>query len=144
MFDNLGWWEIITLVLIGMFVFGPERLPKLVRDSARVLRQVRQMARNATADLRDEIGTDIDLADLNPKVFVRKHLLTEEDERELRKPFLSAFDDLRDASNASDDDEDRPATTARQAESNGSVSLSKDGKRPPAPPPTTRYDLDAT
>jgi sec-independent protein translocase protein TatB len=142
-FDNLGWWEIITLVLIGMFVFGPERLPKLVRDSAKVLRQVRQMARNATADLRDEIGTDIDLADLNPKVFVRKHLLTEEDERELRKPFLSAFDDLRDASNASDDD-DRPATTAGQAESNGSVSLSKDGKLPPAPPPTTRYDLDAT
>jgi sec-independent protein translocase protein TatB len=140
-FENLGWWEIITLVLIGMFIFGPERLPKLIRDAAKVLRQVRRMARNATADLRDEIGADVDLADLNPKVFVRKHLLTEEDERDLRKPFVSAFDDLRDISK--DDDEPTARPTARRAESNGSVSLDKDRKPPPTPP-TTRYDVDAT
>lgn len=140
MFDNLGWWEILTLVLIGLFVFGPERLPKLVRDAARMLRQVRRMARNATADLREEIGTDIDIADLNPKVFVRKHLLTEEDERDLRQPFAAAYDDLRGVA----DDDEPIGDPARKVATNGAVSLNKDGKKAAPERPATRYDVDAT
>ena len=38
----------------------------------------------ATADLSRELGTDIQLEDLHPKAFIRKHLLSEEDEQALR------------------------------------------------------------
>src|SRR3954464_12328062 len=93
-FENLNWWEIAMLALIGLFIFGPERLPKVIGDAARMLRTVRTMARNATSELRDELGTDIDLEDLNPKAFVRKHLLSEDEEDALRRPLRDAWRDL--------------------------------------------------
>ncbi len=94
MFENLGWWEIVALALLGLFILGPERLPKVIADAARFLRTVRTMARNATSELRDELGTDIDLEDLHPKRFVRKHLLSEEDEDALRRPLQDAMRDF--------------------------------------------------
>ena len=100
MFDNLGWPEIIALVLIGLFVFGPERLPKVIGDAAKMLRTVRDMARNATSELRDELGTDIDLQDLHPKTFVRKHLLTEDEEESLRRPLRDAMREFEDMTHA--------------------------------------------
>jgi sec-independent protein translocase protein TatB len=110
----------MTLILIGLFIFGPERLPKAISDGLRMLRQLRDMARNASADLSREMGTTVQLEDLNPKTFLRKHLLSEEDERALRRPLESVYRDLRDASDtvaetASLDDvasKSRPATTA--------------------------------
>jgi sec-independent protein translocase protein TatB len=93
-FENLGWWEIAALALLGLFILGPERLPKVIADAARFLRTIRTMARNATSDLRDELGTDIELEDLNPKAFVRRHLLSEEDEEALKKPLRDAMNDF--------------------------------------------------
>jgi sec-independent protein translocase protein TatB len=93
--ENLGGMELVVLVLIALFVFGPERLPKMIADASRMLRQVRQMARNATADLREELGTDLDLDDLNPKTFVRKHLLSDEDQELIARPLRDAFGDIK-------------------------------------------------
>ena len=87
MFSNLNWWEITVLALIALFIFGPERLPKVVSDAVRMIRTVRDMARNATSDLSRELGTEIQLEDLHPKTFIRKHLISEEDEKALRRPF---------------------------------------------------------
>ncbi|WP_242418185.1 twin-arginine translocase TatA/TatE family subunit, partial [Frankia sp. CpI1-P] len=28
MFNGVGWGEVVVLLLIGLFVFGPDRLPK--------------------------------------------------------------------------------------------------------------------
>ena len=72
MLGNLGGWEILCLVLLALFIFGPERLPKVVGDGLRLLRKVRQVARNATADLSRELGTEVTLEDLHPKNFIRK------------------------------------------------------------------------
>jgi sec-independent protein translocase protein TatB len=94
MFDINGW-EFIALALLALFIFGPERLPKVIGDAMRMLRQVRNMARNATSDLSRELGTDISVDDLNPKTFIRKHLLSEEDEAALRRPFDDAAHDLK-------------------------------------------------
>ena len=94
MFDINGW-EFIALALLALFIFGPERLPKVIGDGMRVLRQVRNMARNATSDLSRELGTDISVEDLNPRTFIRKHLLSEEDEAALRRPFDDAARDFR-------------------------------------------------
>ena len=92
MFENLGWLEIMCLVLLALFIFGPERLPVVVRDAVRFLRRMRATARNATEDIRAQLGPDVELTDLHPKRLLRKHLLSEEEERELRKPFMDALE----------------------------------------------------
>jgi sec-independent protein translocase protein TatB len=93
--ENIGGWELIVVILVGLFIFGPDKLPKAISDGVRMLRQLREMARNATSDLSRELGTDIQLEDLNPKTFLRKHVLSEDDEATLRKPLQSIYDDLR-------------------------------------------------
>src|SRR3954454_20526519 len=104
MFENIGAPEFIVIVLIGLFIFGPDRLPKAISDGLRMLRTVRQMARNATGDLSRELGTDIQLEDLHPKTFLRKHLLSEEDEAALRKPLQGIYDDLKGTADSVKDD----------------------------------------
>jgi sec-independent protein translocase protein TatB len=93
-FENLNGWEFAGLLLLALLIFG-ERLPKVIGDGLRLLRNLRSMASNATGDLSRELGTDIRLEDLNPKTFVRKHLLSEEDEAALRKPLQSLYEDVR-------------------------------------------------
>jgi sec-independent protein translocase protein TatB len=94
MFDNLNWWEIGALLLIALLIFG-ERLPVVISDGLKMLRNLRNMARNATSDLSRELGTDIQLEDLHPKSFIRKHLLSEEDEEALRKPLQGMYNDIK-------------------------------------------------
>ncbi|MDP9239189.1 MAG: sec-independent translocase [Actinomycetota bacterium] len=82
MFNSLGWPEIALLVVIALFVFGPERLPTMAAEAGRMLRTLRQMANNARSDLQAELGPelgDLDLASLNPKTFIRKNLFDDED-----------------------------------------------------------------
>ncbi|GLZ81874.1 hypothetical protein Afil01_66810 [Actinorhabdospora filicis] len=95
MFENLGWPEILALLLIALFVLGPERLPKILADIGRFIRKIRTMASSATADLNKDLGTNLDITDLNPKTFIRKHVLSEEDEETLKKPLMAAFEDLK-------------------------------------------------
>ena len=83
MFDSIGWGEISVLVVLGLFVFGPERLPGMAAEAGRALRRLRLYAKGLTEDLRAELGPevgDLDLASLNPKTFVRKHLFEDGDE----------------------------------------------------------------
>jgi sec-independent protein translocase protein TatB len=77
-------------VLVALFIFGPDRLPKLINDGIRLLRRVRTMARDATEGLSRELGTQVTLEDLHPKTFIRKHVLSDEEQAALRKP----LDDL--------------------------------------------------
>ena len=77
MFGQLGWGEILVILLVGLFVFGPERLPGVARDAGKMLRQLRSMANGVRDDIRSELGpevADLDLASLNPRTFVAKHL----------------------------------------------------------------------
>lgn len=75
---GLDWPEILALVVIALLVFGPDKLPQAAAQAGRTLRQLRRMASNAKADLQANLGPefrDFDPADLNPKTFVRKHLI---------------------------------------------------------------------
>lgn len=94
MFENLGGMEFVALLLVALLIFG-DRLPTVIGDGLRMLRRLRAMAQNATNDLSRELGTDIQLEDLNPKTFIRKHLLSEEEEAALRKPLQGVYNDLR-------------------------------------------------
>jgi sec-independent protein translocase protein TatB len=78
MFSNLGLPEILVLLIVGMLVFGPERLPKAAADAGRFIRQLRQMARGATAQLKTELGpefADLDIASLHPRRLINEHVL---------------------------------------------------------------------
>ena len=75
---DIGAGEFIGLAIIAMIVLGPEKLPRYAAEAARVLRRVRQVADDARADVRRELGPEFDgvsLRDLNPRSMVRKHLL---------------------------------------------------------------------
>jgi sec-independent protein translocase protein TatB len=83
MFNGLGWEEVLLLAIIGLVIFGPERLPKAAQDLGRLLRQLRTMARGAASDLRAELGpemADIDLRSLHPRRFVEDALFGDDDE----------------------------------------------------------------
>lgn len=94
-FFGINGWEILVLLLLAMFIFGPDRLPKAIADGVKMIRNLRDLARNATSDLNRELGTDIALEDLNPKALLRKHILSEEDERALRAPIEDLYHGVR-------------------------------------------------
>lgn len=142
MFDNLNWWEIGALLLLALLIFG-DRLPTVISDGLRMVRNLRRMATNATTDLSRELGTDIQLQDLHPKTFVRKHLLSEEDEAAIRKPLQGVYDNLR-ADVTSVHEELKDVATAVDPTSRpASPPAPATGGASPAPTPRISYD-DAT
>jgi sec-independent protein translocase protein TatA len=54
---NLGFGEILLILLVALIVFGPRRLPEMGRTVGRSLREFRR----AASDLRAEIETDLDV-----------------------------------------------------------------------------------
>ncbi len=68
----------VTLVVMAIVIFGPDKLPKLIQDTMGFIRKVRSFADSAKDDIRNELGPefkDFDFEDLNPKTFVRKSLM---------------------------------------------------------------------
>jgi sec-independent protein translocase protein TatB len=92
-FGNLNWYHILILLLLALFIFG-DKLPQMIGEGLRLLRNLRRMAQNATSDLSRELGTDIQLEDLHPKTFVRKHLLSEADQDALLRPLKGVSEDV--------------------------------------------------
>src|SRR5690606_21487245 len=92
--SNLSWVEIVALLLLAVFIFG-DKLPQVISDGLRLLRNLRRMARSATSDLSRELGTDIQLEDLNPKTFIRRHVLSDADQEALLKPLKGISEELR-------------------------------------------------
>ncbi|HEY5049862.1 MAG TPA: sec-independent translocase [Acidothermaceae bacterium] len=79
---DLSMWKLMVLGVIALVVFGPDRLPQLARDAGRTLRQLRELAQTARTELKSELGDTVgefDFSDLNPRTFVRKHLLDDLD-----------------------------------------------------------------
>lgn len=123
---DIGALEFLVLGIAALFIFGPDRLPDMARKAARGLRQLRGMAANARRDLSRELGPefdDFDIRDLNPREFVRKHVLDGIDDEDLRVDRdLDIRDDLRVDLDA------EPATS-----SNGSSVTSVNGATEPEP-----------
>ena len=90
MFANVGWGEMLVLVVVGLVVLGPERLPGAIRWSAAALRQARDYLSGVTTQLREDIGPDFDdlreplselqkLRGMTPRAALTKHLLNGDD-----------------------------------------------------------------
>lgn len=149
MLDNLGGWEIIALILAALFIIGPERLPKVLSDAMGLMRKVRGMARNATGDLSRELGTNIELEDLHPKTFIRKHLLSEAEEDAIRRPFQELLSDVKTTADQLGVETDKLGldkySTSKPAADpppsvEPSVDLAKPAAVPDPPPALARYD----
>jgi len=54
LFSNIGALELLVILLLALLVVGPERLPQLARDLAKLLRSVRQVYENLSRDLGPE------------------------------------------------------------------------------------------
>jgi sec-independent protein translocase protein TatB len=79
--------KILVLGVLGLVIFGPDQLPRMAAQVGRALRDLRRLADRARADLTDSLGpefSDFDFNDLNPKTFVRKHLLDDLDDESFR------------------------------------------------------------
>lgn len=84
MFD-LSITKLLVLGVLALVIFGPDQLPKIASQAGRALRDLRRMAEGAKADLRENLGpefADFDINDLNPRHFVRKHLLDDAEDAE--------------------------------------------------------------
>lgn len=82
MFSSLGWAEIGVLLVVALFVFGPDRLPGIAADAGRGLRSLRRTVKGMTDELKTELGPefeDVDLRSLHPRTFVQKHLLSDDE-----------------------------------------------------------------
>jgi len=59
-FENIGWAEILVLIVAGLFILGPERLPEAARWLGKAIKQVRDYATGAQNHLRKEFGQEFD------------------------------------------------------------------------------------
>ena len=90
MFANVGWGEMLLLVVVGLVVLGPERLPGAIRWTTGAVRQARDYLTGATSQLREELGPEFDdlrapiselakLRGMTPRAALTKHLLDGDD-----------------------------------------------------------------
>ena len=55
MFSNIGWGEIFFILIIGLIVIGPERLPAVVEDVRAAIYAAKKAINNAKAELNGEL-----------------------------------------------------------------------------------------
>ncbi|WP_066914783.1 Sec-independent protein translocase protein TatB [Mycobacterium interjectum] len=90
MFGNLSWEHILVLVVVGLVILGPERLPGAIRWTSNALRQARDYLSGMTTQLREDLGPEFDdlreplselqrLRGMSPRAALTKHLLDGDD-----------------------------------------------------------------
>ncbi|SEC56377.1 sec-independent translocase [Streptomyces sp. TLI_105] len=147
MFSDIGALELVTLVVLAVLVFGPDKLPKVIQDVSRFIRKVREFSDSAKQDIRSELGPefkDFEFEDLNPKTFLRKQLESNEDLKEL-KELRGTFDLKKEMNEVADAVHGRESAPAPAAVNGSPDLLKKQDKRDEQgtaerPP----YDSDAT
>jgi sec-independent protein translocase protein TatB len=146
-FNDIGPLELVTIIVLAVLVFGPDKLPKVIQDVMRTIRKIREFSESAKQDIRQELGPefkDFEFEDLNPKTFIRKQL---ENEDLGLKEIRNGFDLKKEMAEVTDAvhsrDSDLSAANGSPAAASGRVDMTKkpedDGKddRPP-------FDYDAT
>jgi sec-independent protein translocase protein TatB len=121
---NIGPMELGVLALVGLIVLGPEKLPGLARDAARMLRTLRELATGARHQFKEELGPEFgdldlraldDLRSLNPRAALSRMLF-----------------------------EDEPATPTPSEPAPNQAAASRPAQRPLARGDRAPFDADAT
>lgn len=55
---GIGFWELVVLLVIGLIVVGPQRLPAFARETARWVRRVRRFTTDARREIERELALD--------------------------------------------------------------------------------------
>jgi sec-independent protein translocase protein TatB len=151
---DVGPLEIVTLVVLAVLVFGPDKLPKVIQDVTRMIRKIREFSDSAKEDIRAELGPefkDFEFEDLNPKNLVRKHLLDGDDDALGLKEIRSSFDLKKEITDIADTVTGKESATSSVASaptaaangSGGTPDLLKKSEKP-AVEERPRFDDDAT
>ncbi|EFV12789.1 Sec-independent protein translocase protein TatB [Segniliparus rugosus] len=94
---SIGWGEIFILLIAGLVILGPERLPGAISWVTKSLRQVRSFAQDASGQLREQLGPELSelqepiqqlskLRGTSPTALISKHLLDGESPDSLLNP----------------------------------------------------------
>ncbi|GAP51633.1 sec-independent translocase [Streptomyces azureus] len=146
MFNDIGPLELVTLIVLAVLVFGPEKLPKVIQDVTRTIRKIREFSESAKNDIREELGPefkDFEFEDLNPKTFIRKQL----DNEDLGlKEIRNGFDLKKEMAEVTDAVHGRDTDTSSSSSSGSSGGRIDMTKKPELPDRDDRppFDADAT
>ncbi|WP_316740324.1 sec-independent translocase [Streptomyces sp. MK7] len=146
MFNDIGPLELVTIIVLAVLVFGPDKLPKVIQDVMRTVRKIREFSESAKQDIRQELGPefkDFEFEDLNPKTFIRKQL--DNDDLGL-KEIRNGFDLKKEMAEVTDavHSRDSDSTSSASVSAGGRVDMTKkpeDGTDRDDRPP---FDADAT
>ncbi|MFG2778680.1 sec-independent translocase [Streptomyces prunicolor] len=146
MFNDIGPLELVTIIVLAVLVFGPDKLPKVIQDVMRTIRKIREFSESAKADIREELGPefkDFDFEDLNPKTFLRKQL--DNDELGL-KEIRNGFDlkkEMAEVTEAVQSADTPSSSSPSSSSSSGRLDMTKKPEEPEKDdrPP---FDADAT
>nr|WP_127895565.1 sec-independent translocase [Streptomyces sp. S10(2018)] len=156
MFNDIGALELVTLVVLAVLVFGPDKLPKVIQDVTRTIRKIREFSDSAKQDIRQELGPefkDFEFEDLNPKTFIRKQL--DNDELGL-KEIRNGFDLKKEMAEVTDAVHGRDSEPSSSGSSSSASSGSGGGRIDMSKKPETSgktdkpgddrppFDMDAT
>ncbi|GKQ41178.1 sec-independent translocase [Streptomyces sp. A012304] len=161
MFNDIGALELVTIIVLAVLVFGPDKLPKVIQDVMRTIRKIRDFSESAKQDIRAELGPefkDFEFEDLNPKTFIRKQLDNEDlGLKEIRNGFdlKKEMAEITDAVHSRDTDSSASSSSSAPSSpssSSSSASPSTSGgavdmvKKPEDPGKDDRppFDADAT
>jgi sec-independent protein translocase protein TatB len=146
-FGDIGALEVVAIAILGILVFGPDKLPKVIKDVSQVIRKIREFSDSAKEDIRKELGPefkDFEFEDLNPRTFVRKQLLDNDDLglKELRNgfDFKTEMADITDAVHGRDGSGSSGSSSSSSSETPDPY-RKRDRLEPGEPPP---FDSDAT
>ncbi|MFF5894847.1 sec-independent translocase [Streptomyces argenteolus] len=151
MFNDIGALELLTLVVLAVLVFGPEKLPKVIQDVTRTIRKIREFSDSAKEDIRSELGPqfkDFEFEDLNPKTYIRKQLTNGNDELGL-KEIRESFDLRKEMAEVTDavNGRESASPTGAAAAASGAAAGAPDLLKKPAQPAKDErppFDADAT
>jgi len=71
---DIGVGEIVVIAVVGLLVFGPERLPEMAKQGAGWLRDLRKMVASARSEMSGSLGVDSRYLS-DPKGAITKDLL---------------------------------------------------------------------
>lgn len=77
MFGDIGFGELIGLAILALFLVGPDRLPTVAMEAAKLINKLRNYAITATDQIKGSLGPgyeNLRPEDLHPKNFIKKQL----------------------------------------------------------------------
>ncbi len=129
---NVGGPEILVILVIGLIVLGPEKLPEMARKAGNVMRELRRMSQGFQTELRDALD--------EPVRIVREPV------EQMRTTFGAAGAELR-----ADLDPRTPvppsapsAESAESADARGALLPPPSGPAVPLPPPVAGTETSAS